>query len=152
VTAVLNKTMDAVTLLSELRKLIDQFKTPGAQVQKLIESRQKDFDVLIQATRTSLDGAQSLTAKQTELLHGAVDELSGILQRVSKPAALPGAGAKASAELLQKAVHTTLESMSELVEIATKSQAKTIDILTKRIHESVEEWMRLLRLKQAPDR
>jgi phasin family protein len=149
---VLNKTMDAVTLLSELRKLIDQFKTPGTQVQKLIESRQKDFDVLIQATRTSLDGAQSLTAKQTELLHGAVDELSGILQRVSKPAALPGAGAKASAELLQKAVHTTLESMSELVEIATKSQAKTIDILTKRIHESVEEWMRLLRLKQAPDR
>jgi phasin family protein len=152
VTAVLNKTMDAVTLLSELRKLIDQFKTPGAQVQKLIESRQKDFDVLIQATRTSLDGAQSLTAKQTELLHGAVDELSGILQQVSKPAALPGAGAKASAELLQKAVHTTLESMSELVEIASKSQAKTIDILTKRIHENVEEWMRLLRLKQAPDR
>jgi phasin family protein len=152
VTTVLNKTMDAVTLLSELRKLIDQFKTPGAQVQKLIEARQKDFDVLIEATRTSLDGAQSLTAKQTELLHGAVDELSGILQQVSKPTALPGAGAKVSAELLQKTVHAALESMSDLLEIATKSQAKTVDMLTKRIHENVEEWMRLLRLKQAPDR
>ena len=148
----LNKTMDAVTVLSELRKLIDQFKTPGAQVQKLIEARQTDFDVLIEATRTSLDGAQSLTAKQTELLHGAVDELSGILQQVSKPTALPRAGAKVSAEFLQMTVHAALESMSELVEIATKSQAKTVDILTKRIHENVEEWMRLLRLKQAPDR
>jgi phasin family protein len=149
---VLNKTMDAVTLLSELRKLIDQFKTPGTQVQKLIESRQKDFDVLIEATRASLDGAQSLTAKQIELLHGAVDELSDILQQVSNPAAIPRAGAKASAELLQKAVHTSLESMSELVEIASKSQAKTIDILTRRIHENVEECMRFLRVRQAPDR
>jgi phasin family protein len=74
------------------------------------------------------------------------------LQQVSRPAALPGASAKVSAEILQKAVHTALESMSELVEIAAKSQAKTIDILTKRIHENVEEWMRLLHVKQAPDR
>ena len=147
----LHKTMDAVTLLSELRKSIEQFKTPGVHVQKLIEARQKDFDVLVEATRTTLDGAQSLTAKQTELLHGAIDELSGIFQQVSKPAELAGAGAKVSAEALQKTVHTALQSMSELVEIATKSQAKTIDILTKRIHENVEEWMRLLRVKQAPD-
>jgi phasin family protein len=151
VTIVLNKTMDAVTLRSELRKLVDQFKTPGAPVRKLIEARRKDFDVLIEATRASLDGAQSLTAKQTELLHGAVDELSGIFQQVSNPTALPGASAKVSAEILQKAVHTALQ-MSELVETATKSQAKTIDILTKRIHENVEEWMRLLHGKQAPDR
>lgn len=148
----LNKTMDAVSLLSELRKLIDQFKTPGVHVQKLIEARQKDFDVLIQATRTTLDGVQSLTAKQTELLHGAVDELSDIFQQVSKPADLARGGAKVPAEVLQKTVHTALQSMSELVEIARKSQAKTVDILAKRIHENVEEWMRLLRVKQAPDR
>ena len=148
----LNKTMDAASLLSEMRKLIDQFKTPGVHVQKLIEARQKDFDVLIQATRTTLDGVQSLSAKQAELLHGVVDELSGIFQQVTKPAGLAGSGAKVPAEVLQKTVHTALLSMSELVEIASKSQAKAVDILAKRIHENVEEWMRLLRVKQAPDR
>lgn len=147
----LSKTMDAVTLLSELRKLMDHFKTPSVQVQKLIEARRKDFDVLIEATRATLDGAQSLTAKQTELLHGAVDELSGIFQQVSKPAESGGL-AKLPAEVLQKTVGTALQSMSELVEIATKTQTKTIDMLINRIHENVEEWMRLLRLKQAPDR
>jgi phasin family protein len=144
--------MDAVSLLSELRKLTDQFKAPGVHVQKLIEARRKDFDVLIQATRTTLDGVQSLSAKQAELLHGAVDELSAILQQASKPADLAGGGAKVPAEALQKTVHTALLSMSELVEIASKSHAKTVDILAKRIHENVEEWMRLLRVKQAPDR
>jgi phasin family protein len=142
--------MDAVTLACELRKLIDHFKTAGMPVQQLIEARGKDFEVLIEATRTTLDDVQSLAAKQTELLRGAVDELSEVLRRVSTPAGL--AGAKVSAEVLQQTVSTALQSMSELVEFASKSQAKAVDHFTNRVHGEVEEWMRLLRVTQAPKR
>jgi phasin family protein len=142
----LNKTMDAVTLLSEIKKLADYLKSPGADVRQAIEARQKDFETLIAATRTTLDGAQVLTAKQSELLRGTIDELSRVFQQVGKPGSAAG-GAKVSAEVVQKTVHTALQSMSDLVDIATKSQAKAIDIVARRVHENVEEWMRLLRVK-----
>ena len=146
----LKKTMDAVTLAGELKELIDQFKTAGRPVQQLIEARGKDFEVLIEATRTTLDDVQSLAAKQTELLRGAVDELSHLFQQISTPAGL--ADAKVSAEVLQQTVSTALQSMSELVEFASKSQAKAVDLFTNRVHRDVEEWMGLLRVTQAPKR
>jgi phasin family protein len=142
--------MDAVRLACELKKLIDQFNTAGMPVQQLIEARGKDFEVLIEATRTRLDDVQSLAAKQTELLRGAVDELSDLFQLVSMPAG--PAGARVSAEVLHQTVSTALQSMSELVEFASTSQAKAIDLFTNRVHREVEEWMGLLSVTGAPKR
>ncbi|HKN22348.1 MAG TPA: hypothetical protein VJX73_13070, partial [Terracidiphilus sp.] len=56
-----------------------------------------------------------------------------------------GHGARISAELLQQTVHTGLQSMSDLVEIATKSQLTAIDIVAKRVHEHLEQWAKLTR-------
>jgi phasin family protein len=142
--------MDAVTLACELKKLIDQCNTAGMPVLQLIEARGKDFEALVEATRTRLDDVQSLAAKQTELLRGAVDELSDLLQQVSMPAG--PAGARVSAEVLRQTVSTALQSMSELVEFASKSQAKAVDLFTNRVHREVEEWMALLRVTEAPKR
>jgi phasin family protein len=142
----MSKTMDTITLFSEIKKLLDQIRSPGVEVAKLIEMRQHDINGMIEATRVLLDGAQSLTDKQVTLLRGAVDELSGVLNRITKPGQI-GVGAKVSPEFLQQTVHASLQSISELVEIATTAQVNAIDIVAKRIHTNVEYWTQFLRQK-----
>src|SRR5271157_5148413 len=95
--------------------MFSQFKHPSVEIPKLIEARTKDIDTLIDATRAVLDGAQSLTAKQADMLRHAVDELSAMMKQVSASAGAAGHGARISAELLQQTVHTGLQSMSDLV-------------------------------------
>lgn len=137
--------MNPTTLINEIKNLAEQFKHPSVEIPKLIEARTKDIDTLIDATRALLDGAQSLTAKQADMLRHAVDELSAMMKQVSASAGAAGHGARISAELLQQTVHTGLQSMSDLVEIATKSQLTAIDIVTKRVHEHLEQWAKLTR-------
>ena len=137
--------MNPTTLINEIKNLAEQFKHPSVEIPKLVEARTKDIDTLIDATRAVLDGAQSLTAKQADVLRHAVDELSAIMKEVSASAGAAGHGARISAGLLQQMVHTGLQSMSDLVEIATKSQLTAIDLVTKRVHEHLEQWAKLTR-------
>lgn len=135
--------MNPTALLSEIKNLAEQFRHPSVEIPKLIEARKKDIDTLIDATRTLLDGAQSVTGKQADMLRHAVDELSALIKQVGDTAGAAGHGAKISAELLRQTVHTALQNMSDLVESATKAQLTAIDLVAKRVHEHMEQWSKL---------
>jgi phasin family protein len=137
--------VNPTAVINQIKNLAEQFKHPSAEIPKLIEARQKDIETAIEATRTLLDGAQSLTGKQAQMLRQAVDELSSMLKQTFEKAGVAGQGARISTELLQQTVHTSLQSMSELAEICAKAQLTAIDVVAKRIHEHLEQWRRLTR-------
>ena len=72
--------MNPTALINEIKNLAEQFKHPSVEIPKIIEARKQDVDTLIEATRSLLDGAHALTAKEADLLRNAVDEVSSVVK------------------------------------------------------------------------
>jgi len=125
-------------LSAEIARIIEQLKLPGLSVPAVLESRRKDIEALAEANRVALAGAESLAAKQREILQQAVRQLQAlVLERKAEAGGDLGT-------LVRKNLADTLGNMRALAELATKSQADAFDVVSARVQQSIEELRALL--------
>jgi len=131
---------------ADVGRMIQQFKVPGLDMAPIIESRRKDMEALVEANKATYDAMQALARKQTEILSQA---MQGI-QDSAKAMAAGGTGATAPAkqtELVRDAYQKALADMTELAEMARKSQVDAMAIITQRATHSLEEMKKLMQSK-----
>ena len=125
-------------LSAEIARIIEQLKLPGLSVPAVLESRRKDIEALAEANRVALAGAESLAAKQREILQQAVRQLQAlVLERKAEAGGDLGT-------LVRKNLADTLGNVRALAELATKSQADAFDVVSARVQQSIEELRALL--------
>ena len=133
------------TLLGDFRKLIEQFKLPGIDVDALLEARRKDIDALAEANQTALAGFQSLTQKQADILKTTLDELQGLVKQTKSSGSADDASAK---EVVQQGLKKAFANMRELAEVAYTSQSDAFAVVGRRVEENIQEVKSLLRPKK----
>jgi phasin family protein len=129
--------------ISDLTKMLEQFKVPGIDMAALIEARRSDIAALTRANKVAYEGMQELVRKQAEILHATFEELrvaAGELAEGGKPAAL---GEKPK-EFVEQAIRNALTNMRELAELAVKTQSDAFSIISKRALENVAEIKKVM--------
>ncbi len=132
------QTTDAMSGAAD--RIRDMFKgasLPRFDMDAYVEARHEDIDAVSKATSVALGSAQTITAKQAELLKSSLDQLRSALT-ARKPGDSLGDYASKERELISSSLSRTLEGMREMAEAAQKSQAQIFDIATDRVRSNVE--------------
>ena len=129
----------------DVNQLMAQFKLPGIDMNAIVEGRRKDIEALAEANRIAFEGMQKLAQKQAEILQKSMQEAQAAMQNMTP--GQPAANAGNQGELIQKAFQDALSNMRELAELAGKSQAQALEVVTRRVQENIDEAKKLLQPK-----
>ena len=129
----------------DVSQLMAQFKLPGIDMNAIVEGRRKDIEALAEANRITFQGMQALAQKQAEILQKSMQEAQAAMQNMTP--GQPAASAGKQGELIQKAFQDALANMRELAELAGKSQAQAMEVVSKRVQENIEEAKKLMQPK-----
>jgi len=131
------------TLTGEIMKILEQLKLPGLSLPALLDARRKDIEALAQANHIALTGAHTLAEKQRAMLQQAVRELQALVLERGGDAAAASTSPHLG-DVARKALQDTLGNMRAMAELAAKSQAQAIDVVSERAQRSIEELRALL--------
>ena len=122
--------------------LFPSFATANFDVDGLVASQRRNVEALTEANKLASDGARAFAARQAEILKGAVDAYSDVMRGLLTVNDPQTSVAKQS-ELAKTTIETSNANLRELAEIATKAQAKSLDVINKRVVESLDEFQAL---------
>ncbi|MBB5465007.1 hypothetical protein HDG32_001101 [Paraburkholderia sp. CI2] len=95
------------SIFAEYTKVFGQFKLPGVDVGKILESRRKDIEALAEANTAAFVGVQSLARKQAEIMRAMFTELQSFGARLAASTSQPAN----AGEVVQQALHKELKTL-----------------------------------------
>jgi len=127
----------------EITKMMTQFKLPGLDMSAFVEARRKDIEALTEANSAAYESMQAMAKRQQEMLAETMHQI----QEAAKHAG-SGAGGfpdpAKQAELTRKACEKALAQVTELAELARKSQSEVMASITRRATENLEEIKKMM--------
>lgn len=114
------------------------FAGATVDVDALIATQRRNVEALTAANQVAADGVKSFTTRQTEIVRGVFDDYAKAMNSLIGVSD-PQTGAEKQAELAKVSFEKSVDSVRELAEIATETQTKTLDLLNKRVTESLNE-------------
>jgi phasin family protein len=126
----------------DIAKLIEQFKVPGLDVSKIVETQRKDIEAITQANQAAYEGMQELAKRQMEILQETVTEWQAAMTQATSRESTT---ASQRAELAEKTFGKAFENMRELAELAVKAQTQAWEVIQKRFQENLADLSNLLR-------
>ena len=112
---------------------------PTPQVDTLLDSYRKDLQAWQDAARVTSTGGQAMLDKQRDALEQALAGIAEMVQGASSAGADPSKIISDPVALSAKSFEMTLAHATEMSEIARESGAEAVDILRKRVEESLAD-------------
>lgn len=135
--------------LADFTTLLEQCKLPGVDMASIIDARRQDIEAVTEANRIAYEGMQALVQKQLEIFTRTMQQIQ---------ASAPGASTDGAptvtqqSELVQQRLHTAFRNMREMAEMAQKSQAEALAVMTRRADQNLETARNLMKGAAKPDR
>lgn len=121
-----------------------EVKMPKApDVDALMATHRRNLEVLAEANRLAMEGAQAMMKRQAELAQQAMGAFTEGLQELAKAEA-PGAKAARQAKLMKEAYERTVRNSQEMADLIRRANADALNLLNKRIAEAMQEVETLL--------
>lgn len=129
---------------ADFTKLLEQYKLPGVDMTAVIEARRQDIEAIMEANRVAYEGMQALVQKQTELLSKSMQEIQAATQQMTT-GGNPAEALTKQGEFVQQGLQAAFNNMRELAEMAQRSQAEALAVITKRAEQNIEEAKALMK-------
>lgn len=130
---------------TDFTKLLEQYKLPGVDMTAVIEARRKDIEAITEANKIAYEGMQALVQKQAEILSQSMQEIQAAAQKLAAGGD-PAAAMTRQGEFVQQGLQAAFNNMRELAEMAQKSQAEALAVMTQRAEQNIEEAKRLMKM------
>jgi len=122
----------------DFSKVWADMKMPEFDVDALIAVQQKNIEAMNMANKAAVDGWQAFAKKQAELWQAAVEDTGALAQDIAA-AKEPADKIAKQAAFAKSSIEAGISNAREAQELAAKATNKTVDIVSKRWVESVEE-------------
>ena len=135
-------TKDDPLALDNLRKVIEQFKIPGVNIDALVEWQRKDFETLVEADRQAREGFKTLVERRTEILQESLAQWQEGLKNTQ------GTGALGKpAETVEQNIRQALDNFRRLAETDAQVRDKAWKVMQDRLQDNVANLQKLLQPK-----
>lgn len=125
-------------------KLFRDMKLPALpDMEAVLSTYQRNLEVLSQANRVALEGAQTVAKRHMEILQQTMSELTENMQALSAIES-PQAKAAKQAELLKRAYERAVANTKELSDLIRQSNAEALQLLNQRFMETMDEVKALM--------
>jgi len=122
----------------DFTKMWADMKMPEFNVDAMVSAQQKNIEAMNLANKMVVDSWQGFAKKQAELWQAAVQD-TGVLAQDVASAKEPTDKVAKQAAFAKTAFENGLSSAREAQEIAAKTANKTVDIVSKRWAEGLDE-------------
>ena len=139
-------TQAAANPFGDLNSLLGQFTIPGVDMSTFIDARRKNVQALADANKAAYEAMQALAQTQTQMLTHAMQGVQQSAQDLSTGKVAATDTARQS-ELARDAWQKMLADMTQLAEMAQKSQVDALASLSLRTKENMDEMKKALHHK-----
>lgn len=122
----------------DFTKVWADMKMPEFNVEAMITAQQKNIEAMNLANKAAVEGWQSFAKKQAELWQGAIEDAGSFAQDVASAGEPTDQMAKQAA-FAKTAFETGVSNARESQEAATKAANKSVEIVSKRWAEGLDE-------------
>jgi len=122
----------------DLTKIMGEFKLPALDVEAVMASQRRNLEVLGQANKLAIEGAQAVARRNFEIMQAAMNEMGDAMKALTA-AESPQAKAAKQAELTKTAYEKALANMKEIADLIQKCNTDAVGLLQKRIGEALDE-------------
>jgi phasin family protein len=123
----------------DVTKIWSVFRLPGVDVDSIVASQRKNFEALMQANQLAVEAARAMLRRQIETASQSMDDLSTIVRDMVQPNGSSEDRIAKQAQRSKQVVEKGLANARELVELVAKANTDAINVIGKRVTESLDE-------------
>jgi len=122
----------------DFSKVFEDFKVPSMDFSNVFEMQRRNIEALSAANQAMAESFQTISRRQAELMQEQVEDMLKTSKDVAS-ANSPEAGVAKQAEFTKKWLTQSLNNFREIAEMANKSNAEIMDVLSDRTVKSMDE-------------
>ena len=131
----------------DISKLASEFKLNGmngVDVQAVVSAQKKNVEALTAANQLAAEGFQALAKRQTEIIRQSVEATTAAMRDLIGQGS-PEEKAARQTEFAQEAFQRAIAHSRELADMVQKAQSEALDVINRRVNESLEELKGMIR-------
>ena len=115
------------------------FAMPNVDMDAFMAVQRRNVEALTTANQIAADGGKTFAALQSEILRRTMDGYAAVVTGMMAVSD-PKTGAVKQAAFAKDSFEKSVDDVRELAAIATATQAKTLDVINKRVVEGMDEF------------
>lgn len=119
----------------------ESLKLPPVDINAVMEAQRKNLEALEQSARAAGAGAASLMNRQREAIESGLRDATEMAQSLRTPGA-PGEMLGKQADFARRSFEAAVKNAGDMAEIVRQSGTESVEILRKRVRESMEETLK----------
>ena len=137
--------MNPAALLTEMTRRFTELRFPTMipDSSALLAAHRRNMEVLSNANRLALEGAQAVARRHMEIMQQTMTELSEHVRELSASES-PQAKAARQAELVKKSYERAVANIRDLSDLIQHSNTEALQVLSERFREAMDEIKGLL--------
>ena len=125
--------------MNEFTRMFSEMKMPAMlDMESVMAAHRKNMEVLSNANRVALEGAQTVARRHMEILQQTMQEMTATMKDLSTPES-PQAKAAKQTELMKIAYERAVSHMKELADLIQRANAEALGLLNARFTEAMDE-------------
>ena len=142
---------DPTNILTEMTRRFTEMRFPTMipDSTALLAAHRRNMEVLSNANRLALEGAQAVARRHMEIMQQTMTELSEHMRELSTPET-PQAKAARQAELVKKSYERAVANIRDLSDLIQRSNGEALSVLSERFKEAMDEVKGLLEKSEHP--
>ncbi len=125
--------------LSDFTKAMGDMRTPMVDVETLVSMQRKNLEALTEVNQVAMEGVQAVIRHQMEMTRRTMEELSTMFSSLFQPNGSMEERLAKQAEFSKSALESGMSNARELGDLVAKANTETLNVLTRRISETLEE-------------
>ena len=123
----------------DVTKMFADFRFRPFDVEAIWAAQRRNIEALTQANQLALEGTQALIRRNMELARQGMEELQSMMSDLTRPNGSMEDRLARQADFSKKAIEKGLANFREMADLMTKANTEAMNVLTKRVTESLEE-------------
>ena len=142
---------DPAALLTEMTRRFTEMRFPTMipDSSALLAAHRRNMEVLSNANRLALEGAQAVARRHMEIMQQTMTELSEHVRELSTSES-PQAKAARQADLVKKSYERAVSNIRDLSDLIQRSNGEALAVLSERFKEAMDEVRGLLEKSEHP--
>lgn len=125
--------------MAEFSRMFADMKMPAMpDMETFLSAQRRNMEVLSQANRVALEGAQAVARRHMEIMQQTMSEMTEGMRQMASPES-PQARAAKQAEMLKTAYERAVAHMRELADLIQRANGEALGLLNHRFAEAMDE-------------
>jgi phasin family protein len=122
----------------DFESLLKQFNVPNVDAKSIMETQQKNIEALVAANQKIAENMQKIAEREQQIIQNTLNDWSHVAGDLNTDGDLQERSARQT-EVAIKAVEDGIRNLRTLADLVAKAQADSMEILNKRMDESIRE-------------